>query len=140
MPKSTAQILIDAFTVMLLIANWWMAASAYPRLPETIPSHFNLRGEVDGWARRWTIFLLPAVATALYGLHTWLLGRPDIPRPTATPLRLLKLEVTALFTYLTWCVCAVAFGRARRLGRGVWGLLLVVIATALWMGLVTKKR
>ena len=33
----------------------------YPTLPNKIPMHFNLKGEVDGWGSRESIYLLPAI-------------------------------------------------------------------------------
>lgn len=42
--------------LMLVVAIW-----AYPRLPERIPTHWNLEGEVDGWSARWMVFFPPAM-------------------------------------------------------------------------------
>ena len=42
--------------LMLVVAIW-----AYPRLPERIPTHWNLQGEVDGWSARWMVFFPPAM-------------------------------------------------------------------------------
>ena len=42
--------------LMLVVALW-----AYPRLPERIPTHWNLEGEVDGWSARWMVFFPPAM-------------------------------------------------------------------------------
>ena len=33
----------------------------YPTLPNKIPMHFNLKGEVDGWGSKESIYLLPAI-------------------------------------------------------------------------------
>lgn len=37
---------------LLLAAMWASALAVYPRLPERIPIHWNLQGEVDGWGGR----------------------------------------------------------------------------------------
>lgn len=42
--------------LMLAVALW-----AYPRLPERIPTHWNLQGEVDGWSAKWMVFFPPAM-------------------------------------------------------------------------------
>ena len=42
--------------LMLVVAIW-----AYPRLPERIPTHWNLEGEVDGWSARWMVFFPPVM-------------------------------------------------------------------------------
>lgn len=45
---------------------WAGTAAVFPRLPEAIPSHWNLAGEVDGWSPRMPgAFLLPLVALAV---------------------------------------------------------------------------
>lgn len=61
----------------VVAAMWAFAAAAYARLPHRIPSHWNLRGEVDGWMEKpWGALMLPAVATALLGM-LWLMPRVD---------------------------------------------------------------
>jgi uncharacterized membrane protein len=40
-----------------IIASAWL----YPGLPERIPTHWNIRGEVDGYGGRWTLFLFPGM-------------------------------------------------------------------------------
>ena len=136
-------ILIDATAIILLILSWWIAASSYPHLPAVIPSHFNLKGVADGWAGRWTIFLLPSIATFIYGLNTWVFSRAavhqQVPDAVSLPLHLLKLELAGVFAYLTWQICEVAFGRAERLSR--WFLpvtVLVLGLTGVWLSLAKK--
>ena len=47
-----------------------LAASAvvYSRLPEQIPTHWNLQGQVDGHGPRQTVFLMPAVMLGILAL------------------------------------------------------------------------
>lgn len=44
------------------------AAVVYPSLPERIPSHWNIHGQVDGWMGRWSAFLMPLMAAGIWGL------------------------------------------------------------------------
>lgn len=58
-------------------AMWALALGVYARLPQRIPSHWNLQGEVDGWMEKpWGPFMQPAIATLMLGL-LWLLPRID---------------------------------------------------------------
>jgi hypothetical protein len=132
--------LIDALSVVVLILGWWIALGVYPRLPERVPVHFGLKGEADRWGGRWMIFLIPLVSTAMIALNYWIFeyvspGSPKpIPPEMRTPLRLLLLELSVIFTYITWRMSEVAFGRAR--GLGGWFLpaaLIAVFATCGWM-------
>jgi Protein of unknown function (DUF1648) len=132
--------LIDALSVVFLILGWWIALSVYPRLPEKVPVHFGLTGEAERWGGRWMIFLVPLVGTVVLALNYWMFeylspGSPKpIPPQMRTPLHLLFLELSVMFTYITWRMSEVAFGRAK--GLGGWFLpvtLIAVLATCGWM-------
>lgn len=45
----------------LIIIPFVYAAYLYPNLPDTIPTHFNMYGEADGWGSRESIYLLPII-------------------------------------------------------------------------------
>ncbi len=49
----------------LIAFTWLLSAWSYPKLPASIPIHWNMHGEVDGWGGRSTLFLMPAMATGL---------------------------------------------------------------------------
>ncbi|HEY0305735.1 MAG TPA: SdpI family protein [Longimicrobiales bacterium] len=45
------------------------SAVVYDRLPDQIPTHFNLAGEPDDWTGRfWGAFLMPLLGMVMYGL------------------------------------------------------------------------
>ncbi|WP_243093645.1 DUF1648 domain-containing protein [Thermus thalpophilus] len=55
-----------------LLLTWSLTLYAYLHLPERIPAHWNLQGEVDRYGSRLEIFLLPLVLTfLLYPLLAW---------------------------------------------------------------------
>ncbi len=57
--------------VVLTIGAAAYSAVLYPQLPERIPIHWNIRGEVDGYGSKATgLFLMPGVMVFLLGL--WL--------------------------------------------------------------------
>ena len=56
-------------TLICLAIGLW----AYPGLPDRVPTHWNARGEVDGWSgRTFGVFFLPALTLAMIGLFAWL--------------------------------------------------------------------
>jgi hypothetical protein len=136
--------LIDSIGITILILGWWIALSSYPRLPETIPMHFGIKGDVDGWGGRWTIFLLPVIATLIFALDLWIFNRPDViartPASLIIPLHLLVMEMAALFTYLTWRISAVAFGKASGIGYWFWILLLAVMFTGGYVAIIASQQ
>ncbi len=69
MKKSTPNLLI---ALVLLALPFAYAAYIYPTLPETIATHFNMKGEPDGFGERSSIFLGPGIMSAV-GLFTFFL-------------------------------------------------------------------
>jgi uncharacterized membrane protein len=55
--------------VAVAAAMWLFALAVFPRLPEQVPTHWNLRGEVDDWMPRMPGALIaPIIGTAMLGL------------------------------------------------------------------------
>ena len=45
------------------LAALLFSAAVFDRLPEQIPTHFNIRGEPDDWtARPWAAFMMPLLS------------------------------------------------------------------------------
>jgi uncharacterized membrane protein len=65
-----------AFAVGLTILVWLATLAAYSALPEQIPTHWNIRGEVDAYGdKSWATFLMPGVMVGLvvlFRLLPWL--------------------------------------------------------------------
>jgi uncharacterized membrane protein len=69
MKKITPNLLL---ALLLLAIPFGYAAYIYPTLPETIPIHFNYKGEADGFGGKDSIFLGPGILGAV-GLFTFFL-------------------------------------------------------------------
>lgn len=72
---------MSSLLLLSVAALWTLAATAWPDLPEQIPTHFDFGGRPDAWAApgfaSW--FLLPTLATGMValmglGLPRWLVG------------------------------------------------------------------
>jgi len=62
---------VSLYAVILILGIPFIyAIYLYPTLPETIPIHFNIKGEADGWGSRDSLFLGPAII-AFAGLFTY---------------------------------------------------------------------
>jgi uncharacterized membrane protein len=52
--------------ILLTAFVWGVSAWFYPSLPQTIPTHWNIHGQVDGHGdKRWALFLMPLTTTAM---------------------------------------------------------------------------
>lgn len=147
--------LLEAVAAGVLVVIVAGAFVGYARLPARVPLHFDLRGIPDGWGSRASVFLLPAVAAAVYAVMTavsrarpWFWRVPALVTPenssrvysaTSRLMRIMKVEVMLLVGVVLWLV--VASARAEQT-RGGWialggAILLVVTAIA---GLSVARR
>jgi len=69
MKKTTPNLLL---ALIILAIPFGYAAYVYPSLPGTIPTHFNIRGEADGFGGKDSIFLGPGIMSVV-GLFTFFL-------------------------------------------------------------------
>ncbi|WP_350291057.1 DUF1648 domain-containing protein [uncultured Croceitalea sp.] len=51
---------------LLVAVNFIVVLSFYFTLPETIPTHFNLKGEADGFGSKSTLWILPIFNLVMY--------------------------------------------------------------------------
>jgi immunity protein, SdpI family len=49
-----------------------VTAWLYGSLPERIPTHWNIRGEVDGYGGKWTLFIFPVTMVGMLALFHYL--------------------------------------------------------------------
>jgi len=133
---------LGALAVLLWIT--YRALSGPDRLPDKIPTHFDLAGNPNAWGPPSTLMLLPAVALGVYLLITVVSQFPaafNYPvRVTAgNRLRLealslqmitwLKVELACLFAWIQWSIL-----EAVRSGKGGLSPALVPFSLAVIFG------
>ena len=69
-PLETLDIIIELINVTLLILLIVYTIMNYLELPETIATHFNAKGEADGYGNRLTICFLPSSSKAISTILT----------------------------------------------------------------------
>ncbi|WP_165071541.1 SdpI family protein [Paludisphaera rhizosphaerae] len=113
---------------------WGLSAWYYPGLPDSIPTHWNIHGQVDGHGTKATVFLMPVIATVMLVLFAFLPALSpksfEVDSFRSTYLYLLAV-IVALFVYLQVVILMATFqeigGGPRRidLGRALMGGLFV---------------
>ncbi|XZF13513.1 DUF1648 domain-containing protein [Chitinophagaceae bacterium MMS25-I14] len=76
-PLNKADKFLEICSFLLLISAWVIAGYGYSILPETIPTHFDLQGKINGYGNKLTVFILPFIAVLLYVLLTWMVRFPQ---------------------------------------------------------------
>jgi len=123
---------IFLFEILLTVAALAVSLFAWPRLPETIPVHWSLHGQIDGYGPRWEIFLIGPGFMAAMMLLTWLLPWLS-PKPFGldsfrATYRRLMLILFCMAAYLFAVVFWAAFGHPIDVGRAILGGLCLFFA------------
>ena len=134
----------EVLGLMLVLAAILISVVLYPRLPETLPSHWNFRGQADGFVHKpFGPFLGPAMMT---GVLLLFMALPAIsPRgfrfETFRPVwAILEGSILGLLFLIHALALMQAMGKPVDMNRGVAagvGLLLVVLGN--FMGKVTRN-
>lgn len=57
----------DWFIIAIIIAEFIVAVLVYPHLPDRVPSHWNIHGQVDNYSSRfWGAFAIPLLSLGMY--------------------------------------------------------------------------
>ena len=114
----------------------------YYKLPDVIPSHFNLSGKPDAYSQKWHIFILPFIGILLYTFLSILNKYPHkfnfpviITNQNAEKqysmacrmIRVLKMLVLMLFLYLTITTIAISMGKSEVLGYHFLPIFLILL-------------
>jgi len=71
--------LLLTINIILLVFIWIFIGINFAGLPETVPSHFAVNGNVDGASEKKAIWILPVIATFLFLLLVGISRDPDSP-------------------------------------------------------------
>jgi uncharacterized membrane protein len=71
-------VIVDRKNWALLIAFWIYILFSFNSLPESIPTHYNFKGEIDTYGSKKMLWMLPIIATIItVGFH-FLVKAPHI--------------------------------------------------------------
>ncbi|NIK77857.1 putative membrane protein [Paenibacillus castaneae] len=155
-PKSSTEKWLDYLSLVILLYSIIYLILKWSNLPQTIPIHFNVSGEADGWGSKTTLIILPLFTLATYtGLNLLRKIKPDnfnypvtitkqnapfIYKTTFIMLSWVKLELVAMLGYVHWSFIQNAAGLSS--GLGIWLLpvtLIIFFSTIVHFILKIKK-
>jgi uncharacterized membrane protein len=131
--------IIEGITLFILIGVMVYFFIQYSTLPDTIPTHYGFSGKADGYGGKSTLLVLVGVLIAMYLL---LLGVSRIPHKfnyvteitesnaylqysiALQMMRIVKLIVVIIFSYIIVTTIQIAHGNA--ISLGTWFLVTVI--------------
>lgn len=141
LPKTLFEKIIELLSILFLLGMYGFVILNWSEIPDRIPTHFNIMGEPDRWGGKWSVLILPIIATFLFKMMFILSKFPHIHNypVKVTPENAEKLYrisrkmlitmnflLTLFFAIGTWEMVNVAQGNE---GLGMWymiGLLLSI--------------
>jgi uncharacterized membrane protein len=118
---------LEVCALLLLIGFWSYTLFHYTNLPDTIPTHFNGTGEVNGYGNKWTILTLPLMTTLLFMFLTIVVNFPHkfnypftLTNENAQKsytlvtrmMRIMKLIIVIVFFSIEYKTIQIAIGNA----------------------------
>jgi len=90
--------------VLFIITIFAVGIYMAPNMPDRVPTHWNIRGEVDGWGSKYiNLFLMPTIALAAYLLMSFLPAIDPFRKnyeKFAKPYLYFKIFLAFFFIYL----------------------------------------
>lgn len=155
LPKTRIGTALDVLTVFLLFSFFGGVWYYFRLLPDEIPIHFDFKGDVNNYANKKTIFLLPLIGTVLAGFLTLLGRHPETfnytvkitlenaerqYRNALLMMRVMRIVIVFVFMLIDWEVIQIALGQSE--GLGVWFLpifLIAVFAPIIYFAIRSKR-
>lgn len=132
------------FSLVIVVGSWIAAAAVYPSLPDKIPTHWNIHGQIDGYGdKTWATFLTPALMTLMLGLLRalpWLSPKHFEIDAFRHTYEFVVLLVISLFGYINALLLAAARGGSVDFGRAmIGGMCLFFLLLGNVLGKVRKN-
>lgn len=148
---SRNDIVLELVAAFAVLAHLFLAVYYYPRLPDTIPTHFDLYGKPDGWGSKSSLLMLPIISVAAYVLLTVVNRFPhyfnylvEVVQENAerlytvatSLLRWLKAEFAIVFLIIEVNIIGAALDKLGRFYPEAPGIMLVVVLITTVVGIV----
>lgn len=155
-PDNTRRLGTEIVALTLLVLLWFVTFWAYFNLPQTIPVHFNFKGNTDRYGSKSNLFILAIIATVIY-VGLTLLPRnlkhfnfPDKKAKENTTDQIvlagnvfmyLKIIILLIFLVLILLTCFVSLKLADGIGGWIYVLLAVLfLPTIIIIGKAFKRK
>ena len=142
--------IIDALCLAAIAAVFVMIILRWPMLPDRIPTHFDLNGNVNGYGGKGTLIVLPAVALLMFVPITilefypqvWNTGVKVTARNADAVYRYLRMMMVSikLLTVLLMCTMAVLFCYSAPVPAWIIPAYVVLMTAAIVLFLIKASR
>ena len=162
MKKPKLKIKLEKFDYLLEAASWMGITSLwllfifnYKELPQIIPTHYNLKGEVDNLGEKSTLIFLPIVASIIFIGLSIVSRFPHLMNyPTTITienvraqyqistrlLRILKISIVIIFSLILYSTILHANKNSHDLGKWFLPSVLILIFVPIFYYLIKASK
>lgn len=152
--KTTTERWLDIISWLFVTLSFAVVLGHYSDLPDTIPTHFDGAGNVDGYGSKYTVFLLPVLSFLIVAGLIYLSKFPHRFNylKTITPenaefeyknarmmVRVLNALVSLLLLALTWEIVQAALGKST-FGPWIWLFIGPLVASPLFFVIRSTRK
>ena len=138
-PFESIDIIMESISLIFILLMWLFLITEYPNLPETVVSHFNLKGEPDGYKSKAFILILPSITTLMYfglfilnrypHIHNYMVNITEKNalknyRFSTRIVRIVNMLSMVMFSYIVFQTITSAKGKVLTIGS--WFLPIVI--------------
>jgi uncharacterized membrane protein len=76
--KTQKDKVLNILSYSFLSLLWLTVVYNYTALPETIPTHFNIKGEADAYGSKFSLIILAVVGTVIFTILSYLVNKPHL--------------------------------------------------------------
>jgi uncharacterized membrane protein len=136
---------LDCFSAFVLVGTVGVTSLLYERLPDPMPSHFEVSGSADGWMPRpiaaWLLPLATMSLGALIRFGQGLMPRQWRPAIRAAPTDAIVFVLAMMLCGMHLLVLRASLDSTPRLGGAIWVLAgVALIATGQLMPRASRNR
>ncbi len=130
-----ADLILEILAIVGLLCFFGFTLYSITRVPDSVPTHFNARGNPDDYGSKTFLWMLPVIAFVVYSILSLVVRIPEKSNypVTITPanarrqytlrirlLRYLKVAIVLMFFFISYKTVMVA--QANSSGLGIWFL------------------
>lgn len=146
-PKTKLEWLLDIIGYIALVSMVLFIAINWSKLPDEVPAHFGVTGEVDRWGSKMELLIIPGITIFLHIILTVVEKRPEVHNYPARfnesnasvfyknsrqTVNYLKNIINMLFAYTVYTTVSIALGEEPTLGWPFFVLIALTIFVVIW--------
>lgn len=159
-PLKSVDKLIELASITIILFMWVQTFLEFPNLPDTIASHFNAKGEADGFSNKGYLWIIPALALAMYiglfflnrypHLHNYMVNITEdnaFEQYTFSTrvLRVVNFFIVLMFGYINYQIIEGALNGRSKLGMGfmiavIGGSIALPVFVLIYQNRLKKKK